>query len=190
MAVNSKKIKLMELTETKIYKMTADVATAPTYDATGIVLPGIMKVTIAPKTETKKLLGDSKTLDVYQKTVEIELDVEHAMFSLEAMKVLVGGDITETGTLPNITKVVYALTGDNATPPYFKIMGKWTYAGDGNTNASVTLWKCKVTDPPNFELNDASGNFGTVKFKAIALPCDSNKAWFDITVDSAAIALA
>lgn len=188
MAVNSKKVKLMELNESKIYKLLTDATTAPTYDA-GLALPGVMKISISPKTETKKLHGDSKLLDVYQKTVEIELDVEHAMFSLDAFKILVGGDITETGTAPNITKSTLALKAEKATAPYFKLAGKWAYAGDGNTNASVTLWKCKVTDPPSLELNDANGNFGTVKFKAICLPCDANGAWFDITVDSAEITL-
>jgi hypothetical protein len=174
-------VKLMELADAKIAKMTADSGTSPTYE-TAIDLPGIVKVGVAPKAEIKKLYGDSKLLDIYQKTTEVELDVECAELSLEALKVLMGGSVTTSGTTPEQT-ATYSLTAADSTPPYFKLEGQWLYAGDGVGDVHIVLYKCKVTDPPQVEVNDVSGNFGTVKFKAIALPADSNDKWFDIVVN-------
>lgn len=177
-------VKLMELSDAKIAKMINDTGSGPTYDTT-IDLPGIVKIGVAPKAETKKLYGDSKLLDIYQKTTEVELDVECAQLSLDAMEVLLGGSVTQSGTTPNQT-ATYSLTAADSTPPYFKLEGQWLYAGDGVGDVHIVLYKCKVTDPPQMEVNDASGNFGTVKFKAIAIPAASNNKWFDIVVNETA----
>lgn len=171
-------VKLMELADAKIAKLTADSATEPTYD-TLVDLPGVVKIGVAPKAETKKLYGDSKLLDIYQKTTEVELDVECAELSLEALQVLLGGTVTQGGTTPNQT-VTYSLTAADSTPPYFKLEGQWLYADEALGDVHIVLYKCKVSDPPSTEINDASGNFGTMKFKAIAIPAASNGKWFDI----------
>lgn len=180
-------VKMMELADAKIAKLTADSGTAPTYDVS-VDLPGVTKITVSPKAETKKLYGDSKLLDVYQKTTEVELDVECAELSLDAIKVLLGGTVTTSGTTPNET-VTYSLKAENSTPPYFKLEGQWLYAGDGIGDVHIVLYKCKVTDPPQVEVNDASGNFGTVKFKAIAIPADSNGSWYEIVLNESKTAI-
>lgn len=176
-------LKLLELEDVKVFKMTADADTAPTYEAP-VDIPGITKIAIAPKIENKKLQGDSKLLDVYSKVTEIELDIEFAELSLEAMKVLVGGEVTVSGTAPD-QAATYALKPGTATAPYFKLEGRWLYAGDGIGDVHVVFYKCKVSDI-NFEVNDASGNFGTVKAKAFAIPCESDDSWFDIKVNETA----
>ncbi|AEG14699.1 phage major tail protein, phi13 family [Desulfofundulus kuznetsovii DSM 6115] len=180
-------LKLLELEDVKVFKMTADTDTAPTYD-TAVDIPGITKIGIAPKVENKKLQGDSKLLDIYSKVTEVELDIEFAELSLDAMKVLVGGEVTTSGTTPNQV-TTYSLKPDTATAPYFKLEGRWLYAGDGIGDAVVRFYKCKVSDI-SFEINDASGNFGTVRAKAFAIPCESNNAWFDIDVRESAQPLA
>lgn len=186
-------LKLMELTDAKIARMTADTvgAATPTYESTWSDLVGVTKISVAPKTETKKLYGDSELKDVYTKTTEIELDVEASFIGLDALKVILGGTVTDAGTTPNQT-TVYSLLGSNSTPPYFKIEGKWNYTGVADAaDAHVILYKCKVTDPPTFDINDSSGAFGTMKFKAIAFPCLANSlGWFDIKVNETAAAIA
>ena len=190
MALN-KNLKLMELVDAKIVKITADNAgdANPTYDATLVDLAGVTKITVAPKTETKKLYGDSELKDVYTKTTEIELDVEASFMSLDALKVILGGTVVDALVTPNQT-TTYSLKATNSTPPFFKLEGKWNYTGvaDG-ADAHVILYKCRVTDPPSFDINDASGAFGTMKFKAVAFPCASNGNWFDIKVNETAIAI-
>lgn len=180
-------LKMIELVEVGIAKLLTDSATAPTYD-TLVKLQGATKITVSPKTDTKKLQGDSKLLDVYQRTTEIELDVELAMLPVSALPIIMGGTVTASGTTPNQT-TVYSLEGSDTTPPYFKIEGRWTYAGEGIGDAHVVLYKVKATDMPQIEINDANGNFGTVKFKGLALPCISNDSWLDIKINETASVL-
>lgn len=181
MALPTNGIRLMELRDVKIAKLLTDLSSAPTYGAS-VDLQGAVKLLVTPKTETKKLQGDSKLLDVYQRTTEVELDVEIALLGLDALQIIIGGSVTTDGVSPN-QSVTYSLTGDDTVPPYFKLEGKWTYAGEGIGDAHVVLYKCKVTDAPSIELNDASGNFGTVNFKALALSATSNSKWLDIVLN-------
>ncbi|BCJ86451.1 major tail protein [Effusibacillus dendaii] len=180
-------IKLMELSDAKIAQLTSDSGASPAYSAS-VDLPGITKITLSPKADMKKLYGDSALLDVYQKTTEVELDIECSLLSLDALKVMMGGTVTDAGTTPSQT-TTYSLQATNSTPPYFKLEGQWTYAGDGIGDGHVVLYKCKVTDPPQIDLNDASGNYGTVKFKAIALPATSNGKWFDLVLNETKTAI-
>lgn len=299
LTTDAKTFKLMELRDVKIKKLGAgDVPTGALVD-----IPGALKLSIAPKIDTKKLYGDSELKDVYSKTLEIELDVECSLFSLDALQLIMGGavsaegsgavagaktftvstnfavgdtltvggvtltatasttdnnefavgaasantvaniktaldanatvasiynvtvstttftltervagggntpaDATKTGTgvvtsgtattsVPptNATSYVYSLLSTNSTPPYFMIEGQWTYVNSEAEDAHVKLFKVKATDAPSFEINDASGNFGTVKFKALALPTsDPSHAgrWFDAKINETAAPIA
>lgn len=181
-------VKLMELRNVKIAKLLSDITGNPFYDAM-VNLTGAVKLTISPKAETKKLKGDSTTIDIYQKITEVELDVEIALLSLDGLQVIQGGTVTSSGTTPS-QKTVYSLKSTDPSPGYFKIEGQWTYAGDGIGDAHVVLYKVKATDLPAIELNDSSGNFGTVKFKAIAVPALSNASWYDIVLNETLTAIA
>lgn len=177
-------VKILELADAKIAPMTDDSSTAPAY-GTAVDVPGIMKIGVAPKMENKKLYGDNKLLDIWSKVTEVELDVECAELSLDAMKVIMGGSITASGTTPN-QKQTYSLKGTDASPGYFKIEGQWLYAGNGVGDVHIVLYKVKATDPPSYEVEGANGNFGTVKFKGIAIPCNSNGSWYDIVINETA----
>lgn len=174
-------IRLLELRDVKISKLLTDSAVAPTYGAP-VDLVGGIKVTVTPKADTKKLKGDSTTIDVYQKITEVDIDLEVAVLSLDALVVIQGGSITTTGVAP-FQKTKYSMKSTDASPGYFKVEGQWTYAGEGIADAHFVLYKCKATDLPPLEVNDASGNFGTVKIKGSALPCISNAEWYDIILN-------
>lgn len=187
MALQTSAIKLMELDDVAIAQLLTDSTASPTY-ASSVNLGGAIKLQVSPKTETKKLYGDSQLLDVYQRTTEVEISVEFALLSLDALQVLMGGNYAASGVTPN-QKTVYSLKGTDTAPPYFKLEGRWTYAGEGIGDAHVVLYKCKATDLPDIEVNDANGNFGTVKMKGIALPCVSNSSWFDIVLNETRAAI-
>ena len=180
-------MKLIELSDIKIAKMLTDDGTATTYGAL-VDMPGAMKITLSPKADSKQLRGDSVLVDVYTKITEVEIDVECSMFNLDVLPILIGGTVTDTGTTPNqVTK--FSLGAANTTPPFFKIEGQWTYVNIGTGDAHVVLYKCKVTDAPSFEINDASGNFGTLKFKGLALPTTFNGNWYDLILNETATAI-
>lgn len=177
-------VKLLELDDVKISPMTADSGSSPTY-GTSVDIPGVVKIGVAPKAEVKKLYGDNKLLDLYTKITEVELDIECTQLSLDAIKVLQGGTVTASGTSPN-QKQTYSLKGTDAAPGYFKIEGRWLYADTGVGDVHIVLYKCKCTDPSQFDVAGASENFGTVKFKVLAIPCNSNGNWVDIVINETA----
>jgi hypothetical protein len=184
MALDVTQVKLMELKDAKIFKLTTDTVATLAY-ATATELEGITKILVSPKPETKKLIGDSETKDIYQRITEIEFSGEMSFLSLDVLAIMFGGVVSQTGTTPNqVAK--WSFTPANARSSYFKIVGKWDYAGDGLADAHVTLFKCKITEVPELELPDASGNFGTIKFKGIAVPTKHAGEWYDIELHEAA----
>lgn len=179
--ITSTKFSLLELRDCKLKVLSA--TDAPT--GTAIDIPGIMRMVVSPKIETKELKGDCETLEVYSKVTGIELDIECAQVSLDVLKLIQGGDVTKNPTV-DPTSITYSLTAANTTPPYFYLEGQQTYGNTECADIHYKLYKVKATDAPSFEVNDASGNFGTLKFKAKAVatkdPANDGK-WFDIVLN-------
>jgi hypothetical protein len=148
MPLQKTQVKMMELADAKMTKMLTDPAGgSPTYDATSVDIGGILKITVSPKAETKKLPGDGKTLDTYTRITEVELDCEASLLSFDAYKLLIGGSVADSGTTPN-QKATWSLTSATATPPWIKIEGQWLYAGDGLGDAHFILYKVNVLIRP------------------------------------------
>ena len=85
-------------------------------------------------------------------------------------------------------KVTYSMTGASATPGYFKIEGKWNYPSTDGTvkDAHVILYKCRVSEPPDFTINDSSGDFGDCSFTAVAVPTNKDGKWWDMVLQAKA----
>ena len=179
--------KMFELRDAKVSRLLQDDSTALTYGPAKDI-PGVTKLGITPKTESKELNGDSVRIDHYSRITHVEVDIESSLFSVDALPIMMGGVVEESGTSPN-QKIKYRFTSDSATLPYFKIEGQWTYVNEGIGDAHVTIYKCKVSDPPSFEINDASGNFGTLKAKAIGLYARHNGEWWDLDLNETAVAI-
>lgn len=142
---------------------------------------------IQPEQETKQLFGDSTIMDSYSKTTNITLSVTNSVLSLEGFKVLVGGDITKTGS--DKTEVVtYSFAKKNSTPKYFKLEGKWNYPSNDGTieDGHVVFYKCKLSEAPSLTINDASGDYGDCSFSANAVPLNSNGKWYDMILNATA----
>ena len=183
MALN-REFKMFELRDAKISKLIQDDSTALTYGPAKDI-PGVTKISIAPKAESKELNGDSIRIDQYSRITHVEVDIESSLFSVDSLPIMTGGIVKESGASPN-QQVKYEFNSASATLPYFKIEGQWTYVNEGIGDAHVTIYKCKVSDPPSFEINDASGNFGTLKAKAIGLCARHNGEWWDLQLNETA----
>lgn len=164
-------LKLIQLYDAKISKLTADSGASPTYD-TGVDIPGIVKIMAQPKMEMKELKGDGAILDVYSRVVSIDVEVECAKLPLLVLPIIQGGTTTAGGVTPNQTQT-YALALGSAGPSYFKLEGVWDYAGDGIADAHLVVYKIKCTEPPAVEVQDANGDFGKVTFKGMAVPYEA-----------------
>jgi len=186
MPLDTKRVKVMDLTDVKIYKMSADAGASPTYE-TGVAIPGVVKLGFKPEMASADLEGDGILLDVFSKVKALEVELEGALLSFEVQAVIMGTTVTEAGATPNQTSTM-ELTKDTR-PNWFKVEGRWQYPGLGLGSVNVTFFKCKVTDPDPIEVNDANGKFGTVKYKAKAIPCESNGKLSSTVANETAAAL-
>lgn len=186
MALDVTKVKMIELSEAKIYEMTADASTAPTYSA-GIALTGLIKMGVTPVLNSADLECDGGIADVFAKAKAADLELELGVLNMDALALMLGMTNATTGTTPN--QVTTAPFLGSSKPKFFKIEGRWTYPGLGLGDVHLVVYKCKVTDPSAIEVEDANGKFGTMKIKARAVPCISNAKIFDTVANETAAAI-
>lgn len=177
-------LKLIQLYDAEIKKLTADSGASPTYDA-AINIPGVTKISVQPKMETKELKGDGALLDVYSRITVLEVEIEMAMLPLEALPIIQGGSLGAAGVTPNQTQT-YDLALDSPGPSYFGLEGVWDYAGEGIADAHLVVQKVKCTEAPVIEVNDANGDFAKVTIKGMAVPSAANKKFFQLIANETA----
>ena len=83
----------------------------------------------------------------------VQWELEGGGYSLEAVRAMYGGTVTETGTTPNRIKKLRKLKTD--LRPYFKVEGQIISDSGGDVHA--VIWRCKATD-------DLSGEFADGQF--------------------------
>lgn len=154
----------------KIAKLTTD-ANPPVYDALCDV-PGVQSFDLSYKFTEKKLKGDETTIDTRSKIENLELKVEHAQISLDAMAILLGGTVTSSGTTPNVIKTYRQGAG---SPPHFKLAAKVNTIDEESADGHFVAYKCKVTA---FEEGAKGEDYRTVSFTAEAVPCANAADYF------------
>lgn len=178
-------LRLMELKDVKVSRMISDSADGePVYD-TPIDLAGILSLQISPELDSKELYGDSQLMDSYARTTSLSVTVTNAVVSLSGLEVILGGKISSEGAGEE-EKVLYTFKSENATPPYFKIEGKWDYVGETIGDAHIVIYKCKISEAPEFTINDSSGDFGECSFTAAAMPTRKDGKWWEMVLNKTA----
>ena len=116
--------------------------------------------------------------------------VTNSVISYSGLKCILGGNVSTDGTEAT-EKVTYSITAANATPGYFKLEGKWDYASTDGTvkDAHVVLYKCRLSEAPDFTINDSSGDFGDCSFTGVAMPTNGEGKWMDMTLNATASAI-
>lgn len=187
MAIQDTRVVLMELSDVQVAPLLTDPADEePTYGEF-VDLSGALSLQVSPEMVTKTLYGDSTIMDNYSRTTSINFTATNSVISLSGLEVIIGGKVTKTGT--GLTeKVTYSMTKEAATPGYFKLEGKWDYPStDGTVQAAhVILHKCRVSEPPDFTINDSSGDFGDCSFTGIAVPTNFTGKWWDMVLEAQA----
>ena len=182
MAIQDTRVVLMELADVKVAPLLTDPADGEATYGEFVDLAGALSLQISPEMVTKTLYGDSTIMDNYSRTTSI-----NSVISLSGLEVIIGGKVTKSGD--NLTeKVTYSMTDASATPGYFKIEGKWNYPSTDGTvkDAHVILYKCRVSEPPDFTINDSSGDFGDCSFTAVAVPTNKDGKWWDMVLQAKA----
>lgn len=172
--------KIYAVEDAKIAKLTADPTGGSATYATSIDVPGIKEIGFTPEVSTVELRGDNKRLDQDSKLVGGALSVAHAKLSFDALAVLVGGTVADSGTTPN-QKVTYTFIGTDS-PSYFKLEGKTPTNGEDVVGGDLhmTFYKCKLT---SIELGFAEEDYRTVSFEASCVFQLASDKLFDIVLN-------
>lgn len=184
------KTKWLGVWDAKISKLTADPSGGtPTY-ATSVDIPGIKSVGFGGDVNNVQLRGDNGLIDSSSVIVAITLQFENALLSLDALAILMGGAVTDSGSTP-AQKASYGLINTD-TPNYFKFeaqtkgvdtIGTAAVVGDGHLIAH----KCIISGLP--DVGFAEEDYRTFSASAIALPTVSQGKWVNIDFNETAVAI-
>jgi hypothetical protein len=140
-----------------------DVA-ATTLNSTTQDLPNARTFSFSEAEDFEELRGDDKLVTTRGKGAAVDWDLEAGGLSLEALKIMAGGTITETGTTPAQKKVYTKKVTD--VRPYFKVEGQ--AISDTGGDLHCTLDRCRVTG--NIEGEFGDGAFWLTAASGVTLP--------------------
>jgi hypothetical protein len=126
-------------------------------DDTGVVgtavdLPASQTLSFSEAEDYETLRGDDRDVAIHGKGPKVEWDLEAGGISLEAVALLSGGEVTDSGTSPAGTKSLLKKTTD--ARPYFQIEGQ--SVNDNAGDVHVLIYKCKCTDTIEGEFADGT----------------------------------
>lgn len=148
------------LRDVKVRPVTGATDTA----GTSVDLPNGRTFSFTEAEDFEELRGDDGLVAVRGLGPSVDWELEGGGVSLEAVKTMYGGLITETGTTPAMKKV-YAKKGTD-TRPYFQVEGQ--AISDSGGDFHVLLYKCRSTGELSGELGD--GSFWLTGASGRALP--------------------
>jgi hypothetical protein len=127
-------------------------AGATTLGTPSVALPNARTFSFSEAEDYEELRGDDKVIAKRGKGASIAWSVEAGGISLEALKVLNGGTITETGTTPAQVKKYRKLVTD--ARPYFQAEGQ--AISDSGGDFHTVVFRCRATGSVDGEMGDGS----------------------------------
>jgi hypothetical protein len=177
--------KVFAVKDAKIAKVTADPSGGTTTLGASVDVPGIKTVTIGGDITTAELRGDNTRLDYSATLSGVSIDFEYAKLSLDALAVLIGPTVTDSGTTPNQVSTL-AVSSSN-TLNYFQFQAIAAGADTVGGDVMITVYKAILSDFP--ELGFEEEDYKTFKVAAQALPRLSDGKWFDVALRETTAAL-
>lgn len=179
-------VPLFGAADAKLFKMTADTQGGSTTFANGVDVPGVQVLDINPEFTNVELRGDNTVVDIYTRTKKIKGKLGWAKMSLDILKILFGGTITDTGEGTSSQRRTYD-TYSTDIPGYWKLELAVDYTGSENSGEGwhVVLPKCKLT---NFSISYADEKHASISIDFEAIPQLSNNLlmtkWHEKTLTS------
>lgn len=160
---------------------------ATTLAGTSVDLPNSRTMTFEEAEDFEELRGDDKVVATRGKGPSVNWELESGGIDLEALVVLNGGTVTESGTTPNLKSTYQKKVTDSR--PEFKAEGQAISENGGDFH--VVLYRCKATGGVSGSLTD--GAFWLTSCKGQALPSrltGSVDALYDFVQNETAAAIA
>lgn len=166
------------LRDVKVRPVTGATDTA----GTSVDLPNSRTFSFSEAESFEELRGDDGLVAIKGTGPSVDWSLEGGGISLEAVKTLYGGTITETGTTPAIKKT-FAKVGTDIRP-YFQVEGQ--AISDSGGDFHVLLYKCRATGELSGEMAD--GAFWLTGASGRALPNAAGKL-YDFIQNETALAI-
>lgn len=148
--------------EIKLTKYTD--ATATTLSGTSVKLPNSRTLSFAEAEDFEELRGDDRVVASHGNGPSVEWELEGGGVSFEAVQIMYGGTVNETGTVGSRIKTLKKLVTDQR--PYFKIEGR--AMSDAGGDMHIVIWRAKATD--NLEGEFADGQWFLTGASGVGLP--------------------
>lgn len=173
--------------DAKIAALTADPTGGSATYGSLIDVPGIKSLGLSFDITNVSLRGDNRELDSDSTLQAVTISFEHAKLSLDALAVMIGGAVTDTGTLTEEVATFDREAADSFS--YFKIEAKTPTNGTDNVGGDVHLviHKCKITD---YSLGLAEEDYQTFTGTARGVYRASDDKLFSVIFNETASAIA
>lgn len=154
------------LRDVKLYAL---VGTTP---GTAVDLPNAQTFSFSEAEDTETLRGDDGVAAIHGKGPSVDWSLESGGISFEALKILNGGTITTTGTMPATVKTYNKKSTD--VRPYFQVQGQ--AISDSGGDFHVKIYRCRATG--NVTGSMADGAFWLTGASGTGLPeTDTNNLY-------------
>lgn len=150
---------------------------------TGVKLPHSRTFSFSESEDFEELRGDDGLVAVVGLGPAVDWELEGGGTPLEAIKVISGGTITESGVAPNQVKTYEK--GGKDSRPYFQVKGR--AISDSGGDFVVTIYKARSTGELSGELAD--GSFWLTGASGRALPKESDNTLYKFEQRETAAAL-
>lgn len=165
------------LRDVKVFPLVGEVA------GTGVDLPNSRTFSFSEAEDFEELRGDDGVAAVHGLGASVDWELEGGGISFEAVKVMYGGTITETGTTPAIKKTYQKK--DTDARPYFQVEGQAISDSGGDFHA--LLYRCRATGELSGELAD--GSFWLTGSSGRAIAQLSDRIVYDLIQNETAAAI-
>jgi hypothetical protein len=173
-----------DVADAKIWPLESDtIGAAPTY-GTGIDVPGVNNVTVAPEFISAVLKGDSKTLARRARIDAFGFSCGYSLLSIDVLGALWNATVTEPATTSD-AQVLEVQGGGHL--PYFGFGFQILDAEVGIGSINVYGLKVQVTGGNIFD--QATDAFGGRSFQCAAIPTFSDNKMFRVKVHPTPTAL-
>lgn len=147
-------------------------------------LPNSRTFSFSEAEDFEELRGDDGVVAVRGLGASVDWELEGGGISFEAVKVMFGGNIIETGSTPNQIKTYRK--ADTDTRPYFQVEGQ--ALSDSGGDYHVLLYRCRATGELSGELAD--GSFWLTGASGRAIARSSDRRIYDLVQNETTTAIA
>lgn len=171
-----------------MYPMTADPSGGTATYGARVYVPGVRTISASPDVLSKELFGDNAVLARTTKLRGMNGTAECAKWSLDIIKNLIGGTLTDSGSTPNMISTLSIKNTDFGG--YFKleaqILGVELPSSTSTGDVHLVWWKAKLS---NFDLGANMEDYSTPSFDIAGVQRSSDGKIFDLVYNETAAAL-